>query len=1422
MISNGQLGRAVLELVADNSAFDADLNQTEQRVAKLSDAFKAAGGAAALTEKQQAKVNASVTEAISRYTRLGDTAPKAMLDLEKATRSVEQRTDSLKQAGVGMTAAFTVPLLALGALSMKAASDFEGAVFAIRSGTGATGEALTKLTGSYEKVFADVPDAALKVGEALASLSSRTGLTGTALEDLTIQELNFARIAKTDVQPLIAATTRMFGDWSISTDKQSGSLDYLFRTTQRTGASVQQLTETVVQFGAPLRALGFDFEHGVALIAKWEKEGVNLETVLAGLKMALSKFAAAGKDPQTALQGVIEKIKNAKTEAEGMSIAFSAFGKRAAVDMNRAIIEGRFNIEQLVTSLKEGKDTINEAEWATMGLEEKMTMLKHSLDAALVPIGKVLLDALKSALPHLKGAAENVKWMVEGFGNLPGPVQTATFALAGLLAVVGPLAVGLSKLIVALELIAASRAYTLLAGAIGAAGAIGTAGALAGGYVTNKALGAAMGGQSVSDLKGNIAAVLGRSGGILDQTHGAPLRFDESVNVVGSLPKPPKPPGSGGGTDETKAAIAARKKAIEELAHANDVLTATQQAQILSDQALGLSESQIADILKLHDSTVKHFIETVKERKKAEDEQQKDSVAWNEAYIESVAHIHDSQTKYLRELAADRVKAAESIKNARDKTNLDQLTAVNHFADELEKSSMSTTNYQILQNTRAHDSAIRDLQGVTNLSKQEYDRRKKIIDDYFGHEGKLITDSHKDWVDALSGLGNSFRLLAQTAGEGGLGSVAQALANIVGGMELATKGGIDFKKALDTKDTEAKVMGVAGAVLQMAAAMSQATNTTNKLQAALGGAATGYAAGIGMGLSKISSGIIGAMLAIKSYFDAYEAQGEQALQTAESIRNAWGLITTDIAAAPGGGAIQGLVLTGPTVGPGAQDLIEKLTRAGSAWADKIAGLQEQINLGTISLDDYKFAVAQINAELDKFQKQLDGVGIAIQGVNARTAAFQSPFQKSLDDIAELKKQIADAATGTDTSDLEAQLKQKSDALKDWGAHSQGEFDKLSVYIAGALGAGIAKGIAPMELMKQLKPAFDTLKTGTGEMGLSSTPMAEKMLGVQATIDTSPQAFEKLAAVQQMWTGFNQANMMTKDLVDTMATDVTAQFQTISANGGDMATAMALNQPVLQQMWEAQQKFGMYTDEGTVALLNQAETAGLVGEDQKTVDQQILDVLTEIRNIFGGPTGVTAGATGFASALEEAKAKAKGLHDEVAKVPTTLDFKVTRTIYDKSGDPGGDPTTDRPKENKMHLGGIVSKMHQGGVLWPGGAAIARAHSGMLVGPSALAANEVPLIGQVGEVMLSRNVGVPNAAAMVDMLNRGRLSSDDGGARAAAAAPVTVHYYEIKAIDSQDVQRMFERNGVRGLTEAVRVDAGHQNDYLRKVLKQLVKD
>ncbi len=283
-----------------------------------------------------------------------------------------------------------------------------------------------------------MPASTKDVATAIGDISVRTGQTGKSLEGLATQMLNLSRVGKADLTPLVAATTRAFGDWSISTANQSKALDYLFRTSQQTGIGVVRLTELVVQFGAPLRALGFSFEEGAALMGKWEKEGVNLETVLAGLRFALGNFAKAGKDPQQALLDVQAAIKGAKTESEATAIAFQTFGKRAAVDMSRAIIEGRFNIDELVQSLKNSKETINKAAEDTLSLSEKFERLKNRVEIALEPIGTSLVKVLEHAVTAAEPLVATIGKLAEAFSKLPDGVQTVVIGMAAVVAAAGP------------------------------------------------------------------------------------------------------------------------------------------------------------------------------------------------------------------------------------------------------------------------------------------------------------------------------------------------------------------------------------------------------------------------------------------------------------------------------------------------------------------------------------------------------------------------------------------------------------------------------------------------------------------------------------------------------------------------------------------------------------------------------------------------------------------------------------------------------------------------------------------------------------------------------------------------------------------------------------------------------------------------
>ncbi|NLA45486.1 MAG: phage tail tape measure protein [Candidatus Cloacimonetes bacterium] len=360
--------------------------------------------------------------------------------LEKAQGSLEKTGKKMSSIGKGLTAGVTAPLMAIAGLSTKTALDFDEAMDSIRAGTGATGEALKGLGDTFKNVMKSVPTDVATASQAIADLNTRTGQTGEGLEKLTEQLLNVSRLTNTDINANIASTTRLFGDWSIATDKQSSTLDYLFKVSQSTGISFTSLSQKMVQFGAPLRQMGFDFDTSAALMGKWEKEGVNSELVLNSMRIALAKMAQEGvTNANEALTIMIERIQNAGSVGERNALAIEMFGSRAGPDMAAAIYEGRFAIDDLVKDLQSSSETINQATLDTMGFDERMGILKNTIGMALLPLGEQLISiAEKSLLPMLEKAINFVSGLTDKFDKLPEPLQNTILGFGGIAAAVGP------------------------------------------------------------------------------------------------------------------------------------------------------------------------------------------------------------------------------------------------------------------------------------------------------------------------------------------------------------------------------------------------------------------------------------------------------------------------------------------------------------------------------------------------------------------------------------------------------------------------------------------------------------------------------------------------------------------------------------------------------------------------------------------------------------------------------------------------------------------------------------------------------------------------------------------------------------------------------------------------------------------------
>lgn len=345
-------------------------------------------------------------------------------DLKGKLKSASKGIATFAAAGVAAAATLGAGLLKIGA-------DFDGAFDTIRVGTGATGDALEALKDDFRQVVKDVPTDFGSAATAIADLNTRTGQTGKPLQELSKQFLELSRLTKTDLSTNIANITRLFGDWSISTEDQSATMDKLFRASQTTGIGVDRLSELMVQFGSPLRQLGLGFDFTAAMFSRFEKEGVNIETAMPGLRMALKNFAKDGREPAEALMESMQAIKDAGSAAEANQLAFEVFGVRAGPDLAAAIREGRFDLDEMMDTITNGSDTILQAAADTEDFGQKWQMLKNKVFLALEPIATRLFDALGAGLDRVVPMFESFIAQVQSGTGVGGQFRTVVEAVVG-------------------------------------------------------------------------------------------------------------------------------------------------------------------------------------------------------------------------------------------------------------------------------------------------------------------------------------------------------------------------------------------------------------------------------------------------------------------------------------------------------------------------------------------------------------------------------------------------------------------------------------------------------------------------------------------------------------------------------------------------------------------------------------------------------------------------------------------------------------------------------------------------------------------------------------------------------------------------------------------------------------------------------
>lgn len=363
----------------------------------------------------------SGVELATAWVRLVPSAEGIQGELTKqlAPEAEKAGDDAGKKSGTKFSASMKTALLAGSAVLVagvvgafkglyEIGDTFDEVTDTIRAGTGAQGAALDGLVQTAKDVGNSVPADFDKVGQTVADLNTRMGLSGDTLKTVASQYLEAGRVLGQDVD--INTTTAAFNAFKIQGDDVVGAMDTLFQVSQATGVGMNDLA-SIVQTAAPaLQNLGFSFEDSAALAGTLDKAGLNTGQVMASLSKGLVTLAKDGEAPQEAFKrvtGELQGFVDTGDTAAALDLASQVFGTRGAAQFVGALQAGTLNMEDLMGATGATGDTILGVGEDTMDFAEKAKILGNQAQTALEPLATAVFsamgDALTAVMPLLQG-----------------------------------------------------------------------------------------------------------------------------------------------------------------------------------------------------------------------------------------------------------------------------------------------------------------------------------------------------------------------------------------------------------------------------------------------------------------------------------------------------------------------------------------------------------------------------------------------------------------------------------------------------------------------------------------------------------------------------------------------------------------------------------------------------------------------------------------------------------------------------------------------------------------------------------------------------------------------------------------------------------------------------------------------------------
>lgn len=414
----------------------------------------------------------------------GFTKARNQFDIfEKKSLSFSKRMQALGSGisaiGGDLTKNITLPLVGIGAATVKAASDFESAFAGVRKTVDATEEEYAALEQGIIDMSERMPQSAsaiagvmevagqlgvrgtenlLKFTDVMIRLGDSTDMSSEEAATAIARIMNVMNTSIDDVDRF-AATVVELGNGYATTESE------IVEMTNRmaAGGSIVGLTEAqLLALATAMSSVGINAEAGGTAmsqtfnaIEKAVAEGSGqLETFAQVSGMSAEEFANAWEtDPIVALQAFIEGLGDLEENGGSATLILDELGLTGIrqSDMLKSLAQAgdllNDTLETADNAWEENEALMKESEKRYETFDSKVSILKNSIVNLAKSFGEILLPAIEDVISFIKRLIEWLDSMPDNLKNIIVKVAEFAAVFAPVVIIIGKIVSGIGKLI---------------------------------------------------------------------------------------------------------------------------------------------------------------------------------------------------------------------------------------------------------------------------------------------------------------------------------------------------------------------------------------------------------------------------------------------------------------------------------------------------------------------------------------------------------------------------------------------------------------------------------------------------------------------------------------------------------------------------------------------------------------------------------------------------------------------------------------------------------------------------------------------------------------------------------------------------------------------------------------------------------------